>query len=198
MLSAWLNDMSYDMAISFYRRLNICLNQTLSSSSGKLPLKLHACLVWGRRKMPPMWANTVFLMGNGPFRLYPPFTCRLHHQREKNPPFSPPSACCEEKKEWRDAIFSFSSSHLHPRVSRKGSTRLEDKKGGGGGGGVSSQATWEQDISRIKPLPSLQILYLFSLEEGNRMDSQDRCGGQRSHGCWRSALNSSSDPPVIN
>lgn len=98
-------------------------------------------------------------------------TSSIHLQTaapKKNPPFSPPSACCEEKKEWRDAIFSFSSSHLHPRVSREGGTWLEDKKKGGG----LSQATWEQDISHIKPLPSLQIRYMFSLEAGSR----DRCG----------------------
>lgn len=41
MLSAWLNDMSYDMAISFYRRLNICLNQTLSSR-----LTFYGCKFW--------------------------------------------------------------------------------------------------------------------------------------------------------
>lgn len=96
MLSAWLDDTSYDVAISFYRRLNICLMKLFRNGSPfyvckfwKIATKVAQLLGVRTQENGSHASKHGFIMGNRPFRLYPPFTCRLQHQREKNPLFSP-------------------------------------------------------------------------------------------------------------
>lgn len=112
---------------------------------------------------------------------------------------SSPSACREEKKEWRDTIFSLSSSsHLHPRVLGKGATWLVDKSGG-----KCRLRQPESETSAAfdnghycRHSHSLQYLVGEGRGQTARMDAGLR--GQRSNGCWSWMWHSSSNKPVIN
>lgn len=182
MLSAWLDDTSYDVAISFYCRLNICLNETLSwwltfyvCKFWKIATKVARLLGVRTQENASYVSKPWFIMGNRPFRLYPPFTCRLQHQREKTLLFLPPLHTGKRKKNEETLFLASPRLICIPVFLEKEAHDWRMKRGGGGV--VSGNLRARHQPHKTAAITA-DTLSPFSLEEGKRMDSQDRCGRQ--------------------
>lgn len=131
-------------------------------------------------------------MGTRPFRLYPPFTCRLQHQREKTLLFLPPLHAVKRKKNEETLFLASPRLICIPVFLEKEAHDWRIKRGGGGV--VSGNLRARHQPHKTAAITA-DTLSLFSLEEGKGMDSWDRCRSQVSEVTWL-LLNSSSNEPL--